>query len=814
MQHLPNQVSKPEEPEDNPTARDIVRRLRAGELPQMVDWFDPGLLAKVGVRSIISATLGAYTDQRLIQAATDFAEEDELKSRYDFSGGNPALPALELDKDGAVWIDYIADLGDGFEATYSMAYLMAADRLKVEGDASALPAGRLLIMGGDQVYPDATKQEYHSRLRDPYDWAFTTENPTRHVFAIPGNHDWYDGLSSFSALFCTSRDRISGGIGTQIGGWRCHQHRSYFAIKLPHNWWLWGPDIQLADNLDDSQRDYFDLMADQTKEGDNIILFLAEPSWHHQNYDNMHEISMLARKRGAKICAVIAGDWHHYSRYTNEQLGTHFITSGGGGAFAHSTHGLKTNIKLKWASPTGGTRTASASDSVSFNRSEQAVIGPGGPDFTQRHIDISADPGGGEGAGSGVGGRRAKAVRKEDIDAQAYDLHAPHIYPPRWKSRLLSFWNLLLPFRNRGFTTLVGIVYFIFAWVWVSADPRQSPIIGKVAEDLRLQAISAEKSTLQNNRELEKAEERLRQFEARRPAEPLPQIAPVPVIDVVQRAREDAEEAKARLNTSNEILAEVMTRIENLDGGRHVRFETQKKFIEADESLSPVRRWLAFGLLYQQFYSLSLFFDPKAFFLAGEQSPLFAFMLIGLLAGLIFYAEGPDGKLGPIVRTIVGSVHFLAHVATLLIISWLATSIGSPTGLMLKAVFPNAPWPDIVRVAVNFIVTLFLGGLLGGFVMGIYWTIMCAFFNRHTGDAFGALGLKDYKHFLRMKLEPDKATIYAIGLDKVPGRQGWRWKLEPGEQRPPHNPQIMPVEPLRPHLIEPPIVIEAAKVKA
>ncbi len=249
---------------------DIIRRLRRGDLPQMVDWFDPGLLAKVGVRTVISSTLGSYTDQRLMQAATDNVDDEQvLANRYNYSGGEwvdangkrIATQALPTDNNGAVWVDYIADLGDGFEATYALAYLLAADQLKIAGESAPLPAPPLLIMGGDQVYPDATKQEYSDRLRDPYDWAFSTNGPKRKLFAIPGNHDWYDGLSAFSALFCSARDRISKGLGTQIGGWRCQQHRSYFAIKLPHNWWIWGPDIQLADNLDDSQRDYFDLMS-------------------------------------------------------------------------------------------------------------------------------------------------------------------------------------------------------------------------------------------------------------------------------------------------------------------------------------------------------------------------------------------------------------------------------------------------------------------------------------------------------------------------------------------------------------------------
>ncbi len=371
-----------ESPESS-RGKQIIERLRAGQLPQMVDWFDPQLLAKVGIRSVLSATIGSYTDQRLIQAATDLTTEDELKSRYDYSETGSPPSALAPDSSGAVWVDYIADLGDGFEPTYAMAYMLAADSLKVEGAEEDLPAGGLLVMGGDQVYPDATKQEYQDRLRDPYDWAFSTEKPQRKVFAVPGNHDWYDGLASFSALFCSARDRISGGLGAQLGGWRCHQHRSYFAIKLPHNWWIWGPDIQLADNLDDSQRDYFDLMADQTHPGDKIILCIAEPSWLHQNYDNLHEISMLARKNGAKVMAVLAGDWHHYSRYTCDKLGMQFITCGGGGAFAHATHGLKKRISLNWATLTGSSRRISdPADPEEFNRMERSVIGPEGPDFS------------------------------------------------------------------------------------------------------------------------------------------------------------------------------------------------------------------------------------------------------------------------------------------------------------------------------------------------------------------------------------------------------------------------------------------------
>jgi Calcineurin-like phosphoesterase len=922
----------------------IVERLRRGDLPQMVDWFDPGLLAKVGVREVISSTLGSYTDQRLIQASTDNASEKRLKDRYNFSGvgfnsaGEEPVrsQALAADANGAVWVDYIADLGDGFEATYAMAYLLAADQLKVAGESAPLPAGQLLIMGGDQVYPDATKQEYSNRLRDPYDWAFSTTDPKRKLFAIPGNHDWYDGLSAFSALFCSARDRISKGLGTQIGGWRCHQHRSYFAIQLPHDWWIWGPDIQLADNLDDSQRDYFDLMADQTKPGDNIILCLAEPSWLHRNYDNMHEISMLARKRGAKICAIIAGDWHHYSRYTNDKLGIQFITAGGGGAFAHATHGLKNRIALNWATPTGATKAAaSTADPDTFNQLEKSTMGAAGRDFTLARADAAAMAAASPSAvapepkpitdidaGPGGIGRRAKAVRKEDIKSAAYECRAEAIYPPKSTSRRLCLKNLALPFRNRPFTYLVGIIYFMYAWVFTAADPRQSPItqrqataisqqiidnstkifddeeaikrIHAIAADAKeagakikaheqilapkqrlmdelqkrqgdsyqlVQSIAAEIESIATTitgtgKEIEQAkvvplpsdageadklqairkaleakladQQRLRTELQARHASAQQTTAAItaeinskgPEFDDIRGKIMELKSVVAMAGNPDEMKAELTTLQTKLETNQKLRLELQQKQAEnggptLSDKLTEVlgaNKGLGETLKGLAATSFGYVLDIGALMKAAELSPLFAFMLIGLCVGLIKYVESDS----TIVKLLIGSVHAAAHIFALLVVSWFASATGtSLRGFLLVATEGNAYVDNSVRVLWNILVTLFVGGLLGGFVMGIYWTLTSTLFNMHTGDAFGALGIKDYKNFLRIKLEPGRATIYPIALDKVPARKGWRWQLAKGERRPAHNPQILPVNPLQPHMIEKaPIIIEANKVEA
>lgn len=95
-----------------------------------------------------------------------------------------------------------------------------------------------------------------------------------HVFAIPGNHDWYDGLEAFTRLFCSD-------LGLRwFAGRLTRQKRSYFAIKLPNNWWLLASDGQLHSNIDTAQLQHFcNIAAEHMKEGDKVILSISEPVW-------------------------------------------------------------------------------------------------------------------------------------------------------------------------------------------------------------------------------------------------------------------------------------------------------------------------------------------------------------------------------------------------------------------------------------------------------------------------------------------------------------------------------------------------------
>ena len=103
---------------------------------------------------------------------------------------------------------------------------------------------------------------------------------------------------------------------------------------------------------------------------------------------------------------------------------------------------------------------------------------------------------------------------------------------------------------------------------------------------------------------------------------------------------------------------------------------------------------------------------------------------------------------------------------------------------------------------------ILIGGLAGGFVVGLYWVVCSAAFRMHAEDAFAALRIKDYKNFLRMKFDRDTLTIYPVGVDKVPRKSFWRARGQPPHTAA-HNPRLEASGHIDVRLIEKPIVISA-----
>lgn len=400
--------------------------------PKMVHWFDPVLLARLLNNVITSAMFGKYADRRLMMAALDNVAPKDHEGRARVLRIEGTLP-----QNGPVWFDFVADLGDGFDSTYAVASLLARSSLKL--DDRDLPRGQLLVMGGDEVYPLAERQTYANQLVQPYKWAFPDHDRTSDkgvpLYAIPGNHDWYDGLVLFSTFFLREKR-------THFGSWRSRQRRSYFAIQLTETWWLWAIDIQLAEDMDQPQADYFAGIAKAMGEGDRIILCSAEPGWLYTDTNaaswSIMDYALGIAKKAQKNLVVpilLSGDTHHYSRYAAAD-GTQFITSGGGGAFLHPTHQLEETADITW---NGEKKTL--------------ILGRSGD------RSVASDP-------KKVGDPEQQASKIQQDQQNETTGSAPKketvaVYPSMEISRGLIWRNLWFAFTNWDFSLLMSVIYII-----------------------------------------------------------------------------------------------------------------------------------------------------------------------------------------------------------------------------------------------------------------------------------------------------------------------------------------------------------------
>jgi len=314
--------------------------VRPAKAKPSVCWYAPLQLLRTGRLVAIATVLGRHADPRVTAQSTRGTQGDA-------SGAGPPRPHDYSGREAPFWIDYVSDTGDGWDATYTVAYYAAQDELMLARDGAShregapvrTERGSILIFGGDEVYPTASLEEYETRLVLPYGHALPERGACPalqskpHVFAVPGNHDWYDSLVSFTRLFCSNRP---------FAGWDTQQDRSYFALKLPKGWWLISTDLQLGGEIDRPQHAFFQDLAAQIGPDEHIILCHAEPNWIHETiypsdyaYRSIREFEALF---GDRVKLFLSGNYHHYARHENGS-GVQKIVAGGGGAFLHLTNG-------------------------------------------------------------------------------------------------------------------------------------------------------------------------------------------------------------------------------------------------------------------------------------------------------------------------------------------------------------------------------------------------------------------------------------------------------------------------------------------
>lgn len=281
-----------------------------------------------------------------------------------------------------IWFDYIADTGDNEDVMRTLATNLRREFAagSLGSDHPTLPAGAFLFVGGDTAYHVADETTLRKRFVTPINESLpesaseqgkqSGEKPE--IFAIPGNHDYYDHLAGFNRLFRAPYPSTARGV-LALSAYRSRQEASYIKILLPHGWQLWGADIG-AHGLDYRQRVYFRdgerpqrlilctpappvsfgrVLVDPDPENKERKAYLQlldpspdpDPAQPTAGFDLAFTPDSDGQQPIPGECRLhLSGDDHHYARYNGQTdpsdaapTSVATIVSGGGGAFTHPT---------------------------------------------------------------------------------------------------------------------------------------------------------------------------------------------------------------------------------------------------------------------------------------------------------------------------------------------------------------------------------------------------------------------------------------------------------------------------------------------
>jgi 3',5'-cyclic AMP phosphodiesterase CpdA len=261
---------------------------------------------------------------------------------------------------------------DGFTGAGPFSFIVIGDT--GEGDASQqvlkdslLRAAnaddvKFVVISSDVVYPTGAMKDYESRFWLPF------KGVTKPIYAIPGNHDWYDALEGFVATFfepdaarLAMRARIAadGGLSSttgarieefidraaflrrQYGMQTGTQTAPFFQVQTPA-FALIAVDTGVLRGVDPEQLKWLRAALEASR-GKLVMAVLGHPF-----FAGGHDVSVgdeeftvvrdLLRSYGVRI--VMAGDTHDLEYYEEIQpngdagpISVHHWVNGGGGAY-------------------------------------------------------------------------------------------------------------------------------------------------------------------------------------------------------------------------------------------------------------------------------------------------------------------------------------------------------------------------------------------------------------------------------------------------------------------------------------------------
>jgi 3',5'-cyclic AMP phosphodiesterase CpdA len=227
--------------------------------------------------------------------------------------------------------------------------------------ASGADDVRFVVLSSDVVYPTGAMKDYEARFWLPF------KGVTKPVYAIPGNHDWYDALEGFAATFFTpasaraairARIAVDGGLSSTTDGridefitsadFLRRQYRvptgdqqgSFFQVQTP-DFALLAVDTGVLRGLDPDELTWLRAALEASR-GKMIMAVLGHPIFaggHDvaQGDEEFMAVRELLRRHNVSI--VMAGDTHDLEYYREPGPGgtgtsvIHHWVNGGGGAY-------------------------------------------------------------------------------------------------------------------------------------------------------------------------------------------------------------------------------------------------------------------------------------------------------------------------------------------------------------------------------------------------------------------------------------------------------------------------------------------------
>ncbi len=295
---------------------------------------------------------------------TDTWREAMVEAVLASEGGRATPSTFAVQPDGVDTGDFsfivIGDTGEGDASQHVL-----RDQLLAVADS---PDVRFVVISSDVVYPVGAMKDYEAKFWLPF------KGVTRPVYAIPGNHDWYDALEAFCATFLqadaarasiraraeadlrvtSTTDRRIDELVRTAGQLRRDyrvptgfQRAPFFEIQTDR-FALVAIDTGILRRIDDAQAAWLDAALTRAA-GKTIMAVVGHPFFaggHDVTVDDEDFTRLKEVLLNHGVTIDMAGDTHDLEYYSepgsSPSTTVHYFVNGGGGAY------LSFGTSLSW----------------------------------------------------------------------------------------------------------------------------------------------------------------------------------------------------------------------------------------------------------------------------------------------------------------------------------------------------------------------------------------------------------------------------------------------------------------------------------